>query len=60
MMVFYIPLGLHFSIGAAEFIAQKQEKVYIYGKKYVDAVRMNKNQIMFQKAKIEVIFNLSS
>jgi len=37
--VYYLPLGIHFWIGASEFIAMRVPALYKIGQKYIDFSR---------------------
>lgn len=54
-LVYFMPLGVHFLVGIAELIKMKAPGVYAKTAYYVDFVRNNKHQLMFQKAKLEIM-----
>jgi hypothetical protein len=53
-LVYFMPLGIHFTIAIAELIKMKFDKFYQSTQKYVDFIRNNKYQLMMQKAKLEI------
>lgn len=54
-LMYFLPLGIHFWIGVAEFIKMRLNSVYLKLKKYVDFTIDNKHNLMYQKAKIEIM-----
>jgi len=54
-LVYYMPLGIHFLIGVAEFMNMRLPNVYAKVQKYGDFIRQNKKQLMFQKSKLEIM-----
>lgn len=50
-----MPLGIHFLIGIAELIKMKAPGIYAKVPTYVEYLRNNKSQLMFQKAKLEIM-----
>ena len=51
--VYYIPLGIHFWIGLAQYIYLKHPKIYQRMSKYIDFTRQNDKFLKLQKAKFE-------
>ena len=57
-VIIYIPVMFHFAIGCAEYLNYSQGFIYKFGKKYIDGIRMNKTQLIYNKAKSEVFMTL--
>ena len=53
-LVYFLPLGIHFWIGACEYIVMRQAMIYSKVKKYIDTSRQQSAQLKFMKAKVEV------
>ena len=53
-LVYFLPLGIYFWVGACEYIVMRQAKLYSIVKKYIDSSRQQSAQLKFMKAKVEV------
>ena len=57
-LVYFIPLGIHFWVGACEYLVMRQPTLYSKVKKYIDISRQQSSQLKLMKAKVEVFIML--